>query len=75
MKSILKENEKPEWKYPVIMKRVDGSLVVLFTSVSDGTVLNPDDRNGIGSYSDSWIDCTDADVWEKLDGTITLQND
>ena len=61
--------------FPALYKDVDSSLVVLFTSIEVGTVVNAGLDYEVGHYDDEWEDCTDTGIWELFTGSITLSND
>ncbi len=66
---------KPDITYPVIARYVDNShLVVLFNTVSTGTVLSAVEGRNVGDYDTKWIDVTDERNWTILERgeSITL---
>lgn len=79
MKSEVKTSfpETKELKFPLLARSKVNQTIVLFTDIGTGTVVasneNWSDEN-LGKYSNTWIDCNNANNWEILPAgsTITL---
>ena len=74
MKIEVKENQQKceGLKFPVLMKsKFDGSIV-LFISLHAGVLVQGED---VGDYSAFWVDATNTNAWEKLNGSVTLTNE
>lgn len=56
-------------KLPCLYKNKEDGFIVLFIEESAGINLVT------GEISHEWVDCTDGDVWEIFEGTISLTND
>lgn len=59
--------------FPIIKKSRLTDLIVIFTDLRKGIVLNSSEYN-VGSHSDEWVASTDNDVWEDFEGEIVLRN-
>ena len=73
VESIVSSRKSIRKDFPIIKKSRLTDLIVLFTDVREGVVLNSSEYN-IGSHSDEWIESTDNDVWENFEGEIVLRN-
>lgn len=81
------EKEK-EITYPCLMNLIDSvnhglNYVVMFTSLNCGVVVLTDYKEGspesinmekLGTYSNSWTECTNKKIWYSFTGTIALKN-
>lgn len=63
---------EPNLEYPCL-KISDAGLIVLFTSIETGIVIQPDKRNlyTVGQYGTDWMESK----FTPFHGTITLSND
>ena len=74
MKIEVKENEQNRevLKFPVLMKSKGGFGIVFFTSLKTGIQVQGED---VGDYSEIWADANNTEIWEKLNGSVTLTNE
>ena len=74
MKIEVKENEQKceVLEFPVLMKSKAGGGVVFFTSLKTGMQVQGED---VGHYSEFWADANNTEIWEKLNGSVTLTNE
>lgn len=72
---IEREEKKEVMTFPVLMKRKDSSLVVLFKENGGGTVMVATSVYPTGWYSEDWVSCLNDSIWQKFTGKITLENE
>jgi hypothetical protein len=61
--------QKPEFKYPALMKSTNTSHVVLFLSAHEGLTLR---EGGFEQASGDWCSAEDPSEWKPFVGTITV---
>lgn len=70
-----REELKTTISYPCLKITVTGSVIVLFTAKSTGTMIWKQERAtnacNIGYHSKKW----NEDIYKKYNGTITLKNE
>lgn len=73
MKVEVKESsKKAERPFPKLMIHANGVTVVLFTTKTEGIIMQSEDKlNPVGYY---WT-CFGSDAFEDFEGSITLSND
>jgi len=83
MKSKIVESNIEEVKpaFPCTRENIiTPGLIVLFTGLSSGTVINEGDQNAdrsdckrypLGMHCESWVSCEDKKYWKDWKGTIT----
>ena len=60
-------NEDAKFKYPIYkLSKVNGVMVVKFTGLTEGVVVDHTDKEFIGCVSHTWIEHTDEDIWEDV---------
>jgi len=72
MKSELERPLDLKIEYPCIMKNADTDLVILFTDIHVGTVIQPDD-SGFTHYGEHATDWS-IDNMSYYDGKVILSN-
>ena len=74
-KVIDKKTIYADLEYPIIMVSKLNGAVVLFTSVSTGTMLKPGlSSEYIGEWSDKWNPSDNETFWRPLIGSVDLSN-
>jgi hypothetical protein len=72
MKVEINENKlQGEVKYPCLMKGEQSGVIVLFSSLNEGTVLNLTEDYELGHHSENWM----MDNFAPFSSSITLSND
>lgn len=79
MKSEIQNTEptKPEIKYPCLMQAIPSKLVIMFSDVQTGMVMNKGlSCWKVGHYATNWVNATDIDSWKPLppDTKVILSN-
>lgn len=72
--TVTTEKKNEEITFPVLMKDKALGQIVMFLDEENGVSLTPVSGCPAGEYH-TYVRCTDEDVWGKLEGTVTLQND
>jgi len=65
-KELAKLKEECKVEYPICCKSTDSSLVVLFTELNVGTVLQPASDWKSGDYCADFVAHTDKNNWEQI---------
>lgn len=60
--------------FPRLMKNAHSSLIILFVSKSEGTVIVANNFYSVGYYGNNWEDCTNNGEWYEYNGSITITN-
>lgn len=73
-KVIEKEKEVKQMEFPCLMQCETEGIVVLFTSLHEGTVLVGNDDYGVGYTYDDWGDACHY-PWKQFEGKIIIGNE
>ena len=67
IEALKKQSEKEEFEYPIYCKHIHSSLVIKFTSLSEGEVVINNNEYKYSLKSTTWTHHTFADNWQQLD--------
>ena len=66
-----REHTEPEFTYPIYKKHVNSRLVVMFTDMVTGKVIETNGLYNVGDVISTLVVHTNSDVWEGLPSTKT----